>query len=89
MYYIHVRSGRSQLVHPNVMEVAEHASRRREELERRADEETRGAREHVADVMRAVAHEHAVIHRTITGWRRAAGGGAPPGPGPGPGPGRE
>ena len=71
VYYIHVRSGRSQLVHPNIMEVAEHASNKRSELEARADEEMRGARQHVAEVMAAVAHEHGVILRTLTRWRRS------------------
>ena len=69
VYYIHVRSGRSQLVHPNLMDVADAAAEKRAALEKRGEDEMRAVREHTFGVRQAVANELAVILQTFDRWR--------------------
>ena len=69
VYYIHVRSGRSQLVHPNLMDVADAAAEKRAALEKRGEEDMRAVREHTFSVRQAVANELAVILKTFDRWR--------------------
>ena len=72
VYYIHVRSGKAQLVHPNIMEEAQLASEKREQLEEKMEKEILTVREHAHAIRQVVSQEHNIIHNTFQKWRFSA-----------------